>query len=145
MLREGYRWSGGEKLVDTLLDELRLREVKFMATPAIRYTAKQLEEAEELSPSDATYYRSSLGKLMYLATDHPDIEYAVNCLARRASSPTDGNVLRLRQVVRYLCAHREVFWQGGGDPGGDHCFRGSRLGRRCFDEAQHMWRTTCMG
>ncbi len=48
---------------------------------------------------------------MYLANDHPDIDYAVNCLARRASKPTRIDEQRLRRVVRYLRGHQIVVWQ----------------------------------
>ena len=48
---------------------------------------------------------------MYLANDHPDIDYAVNCLARRASKPTKVDDQKLRRVARYLRGHRVVLWQ----------------------------------
>ena len=59
---------------------------------------------------EITDYRSSLGKLMYLANDHPDIDFAANCLARKSSCPTDLDIQRLRRVVRYIRGHPTVKW-----------------------------------
>ena len=110
MLQDGYSWCGGDKLVNTILDELQLQQAKYVATPAVKYSVKQELEAEELPVGEITDYRSSLGKLMYLANDHPDIDFAVNCLARKSSCPTDLDIQRLRRVVRYIRGHPTVKW-----------------------------------
>ena len=111
MTENGYAWTGGDKLINTILEETGLQHAKCMSTPAARASAKQEVDAEELDADEKTRYRSSLGKLMYLADDHPDIEFAMNCLARRASKPTKIDEQRLRRVVRYLKGHRVVLWQ----------------------------------
>ena len=48
MRDHGYSWSGSEKLVNALFDELRLQNSKSVATPAVRYAVKMEVEAEEL-------------------------------------------------------------------------------------------------
>ena len=111
MIKDGYSWSGGDKLITALLEETGLQRAKCMTTPAVRPTAQQDVEAEQLQSEEATRYRSCLGKLMYLANDHPDVEYAVNCLARRASKPTHLDEQRLKRVVRYLRGHPTALWE----------------------------------
>ena len=111
MIKGGFSWSGGDKLITALLEETGLQHAKCMSTPAVRPTAQQEVEAELLQQQEATRYRSCLGKLMYLANDHPDIEFAVNCLARRASKPTHLDEQRLKRVVRYLRGHPTARWE----------------------------------
>ena len=41
MTENGYVWSGGDKLVDTLLEETGLQHAKCMSSPAARITAKR--------------------------------------------------------------------------------------------------------
>ena len=70
----------------------------------------QQERGLILTSEEATSYRSGLGKLMYLAIDHLDLNYAVNTLARKASKPSKLDVLKLHRVVRYLRGHQTVDW-----------------------------------
>ncbi len=48
MTDNGYTWTGGDKLVDTLLEETGLLHAKGMSAPATRSTAKQKVDAEEV-------------------------------------------------------------------------------------------------
>ena len=41
-VENGYTWSGGTKLVKTILEEMNLEQAKFMATPAARQTRSLL-------------------------------------------------------------------------------------------------------
>ena len=135
--------------ITALLEETGLQRAKCMTTPAVRPTAQKEVKAEQLQSEEATRYRSCLGKLMYLANDHPDVEYAVNCLARRASKPTHLDEQRLKRVVRYLRGHPTARWEfvaATADPPPTLIvYTDADWGRRHLDAQEHQWRHHDLG
>ena len=62
-----------------------------------------------LSDADATRFRSAVGSLLHIAImTRPDIQYAVNRLARHVKSPSENAMLGLKHLVRYLSKTRRA-------------------------------------
>ena len=66
-------------------------------------------------PADKGKYATLLGMLIYVLRTRPDVAYAVNRLATRASAPTLKDYDALRQVAAYLytTAHLELVYNTG--------------------------------
>ncbi len=75
------------------------------------YTKGQVEKAEELDQERVHYFRSLLGKLMYVAWDRPDIQYATVTTARAGSTPTTIDLMRAKRIVRYLTHRKSLWWR----------------------------------
>jgi hypothetical protein len=60
------------------------------------------EEEDEILGSQVPYL-SAIGALMYLANNtRPDIEFAVNLLARHSAAPTKRHWVGVKSILRYL-------------------------------------------
>jgi hypothetical protein len=61
------------------------------------------EAAEKTSPRcDTTIYRRALGLLIYSLRTRPDIAFAVNHMARRATTCSEDDFIGLKRIARYL-------------------------------------------
>lgn len=61
-----------------------------------------LKVKEDEPDSDASRYRSLLGKLLYLTITRPDIQYAVNTLCQYMNSPKRVHMDAAERILRYL-------------------------------------------
>jgi len=70
------------------------------------------EEQNDSPPADKSAYSTLLGMLIFVLRTRPDVAYAVNRLATRASTPTQRDLEALRQVANYLytTAHLELVY-----------------------------------
>ena len=66
------------------------------------------EHLVEFNPKDSTFYRRSAARLTYMALDRPDLSFATKVVASGMSKPSVGDVIRLKRVLRYLMAVRNV-------------------------------------
>ena len=60
------------------------------------------ENAEELSPVEATKFRATVARLNYVCAERPDIQYSVKELARSMATPRKLDVVKLKRLARYL-------------------------------------------
>jgi hypothetical protein len=60
------------------------------------------DDQDNAPPSDKSQYATLLGMLIYVLRTRPDVAYAVNRLATRASTPTTKDYAALCQVANYL-------------------------------------------
>jgi hypothetical protein len=69
-------------------------------------------DQDESDPADKGKYATLLGMLIYVLRTRPDVAYAVNRLATRASTPTLKDYESLRQVANYLytTSHLELVY-----------------------------------
>jgi hypothetical protein len=75
-------------------------------TTVVPGTRERLSEEErELSPSEASVYRSVVARGNYLSQDRADIRYIVKELCQKMSKPTNVDMLRLKKLCRYLAGH----------------------------------------
>jgi hypothetical protein len=54
-----------------------------------------------------SYYRTQVGRLLFLTALRPDMQFAVSQLSRRCSAPTCSDDAALRRCIRYLHGTRE--------------------------------------
>ena len=66
------------------------------------------DRSEDLSPGDATTFRTYVGSLMYLANDLPHCQYVIRYLSTYSSKPTQKNQTVLRHLVSYLACHTSI-------------------------------------
>ena len=129
---DGVTYEADPRHAEILIRELGLEGSKSVTTPGAREEVAKasavgigntgrLENLADdaagaaLSGQDATKYRGLAARANYLAQDRLDIQYAVKEIARRMSSPKDGDMALLKRLGRYLIgAPRAVYtysWQ----------------------------------
>jgi hypothetical protein len=79
-------------------------------TPGVKTDAR-VEGEEASDEAGAKLHRTVCGKLMFVALEHVDVQYAAKECSRGMSKPTKGDFVRIKRVVRYLkaTAHFEQF------------------------------------
>jgi hypothetical protein len=105
---EGYVIEGSGKIVNAFLEELGVTQCKYTPTPAIKLSQREIEQSELLDGPGHRKFRSILGKLLYVAHDRPDLQYAVKEAARACSAPREVDVQRVKRIGRYLSHHRSL-------------------------------------
>lgn len=91
------------------LIELYSPEYAHMLPPSVPMSSTFNDADQNDSPLyDYQPYMSLLGKVMYIIKTRPDIAYAVNRLATRASHATKKDYLALLRIVAYLQATRHL-------------------------------------
>ena len=98
-----------QKVAEAAIRDAKVEQSKHVDTAAVAYNKTQLDGAEELDQEGVHYFRSLLGKLMYIAWDRPDIQFATVTTARAGSTPSTIDLMRAKRVARYL-AHRKSLW-----------------------------------
>ncbi len=81
---------------------------KHADTATVTYDKKQLQNAETLDQEGVYSYRSLLRKLMYIAWDRPDIQFATVTAARAGSTPTMIDMMRVTRIAGYLNHRRTL-------------------------------------
>ena len=116
--QNGWEIEPDQRHADLLVQALELKGTNGVTTPGENEARGQEEEENEveLSPEEATNYRSIAARANYLSADRPDIMYAVKELCRGMAKPTRGHWLKLKRLGRYLIeSGRTVMrydWQG---------------------------------
>ena len=127
---EGLTYEADQRHAEIVIKELQLETAKAVATPGTRDDAahgssigeydlmeKTQNEADckLLDKAETTKFRALSARLNYLAQDRPDLQYAVKEVARRMSSPTEGDWILMKRIGRYLLgaprAVQEFPWQ----------------------------------
>ena len=60
------------------------------------------DATEELSPREATAYRTMLGKVLYMSNERPDAQAVIQNLSSRAAQPTAKAMKLMKHLVGYL-------------------------------------------
>ena len=129
---DGVTYEADPRHAEILIRELQLEGSKSVTTPGAREevgkasvvvvddAGKIVNLANEssgpdLSKADATKYRGLAARANYLAQDRLDVQFAVKEIARRMSSPKEGDMGLLRRLAKYLIgAPRAIYayvWQ----------------------------------
>ena len=98
---EGWKLEADPRHAKLLIESLGIKEGKGLSTPGV--DEKEDDKPEEpLDNHWSTMYRSMVARANYLATDRPDIGFAVKELCRTMSSPTGKSWEKLVRVGKYL-------------------------------------------
>ena len=96
---EGWTLEADPRHAELLIEELKIE--KGLATPGVE-DKDDVEDEDKLNEQWASRYRSLVARANYLATDRPDIGFAVKELCKSMSSPTASSWEKLIRVVKYL-------------------------------------------
>ena len=110
----------GLELLEKVLNEAEVEESLKKSLPgsadnslhrAVGTDGRRIEDAsgqsqdldsEELNAEEHSQYRSITMKADYLAMDRPDIQWATRECAKMISSPTQGSMVKLKRLIKYL-------------------------------------------
>jgi hypothetical protein len=115
-LKDGFYESTQRALIDSIIDDVGLKDVKVKPVPA--KVSLQLHSFKDEPPFDLNFnYRSAVGKLNYLAqTTRLDIMYATHQIAKYSSDPRQLHGEAILYLVRYLKKMRNLRLKFRPDP-----------------------------
>ena len=114
---DGYEWEADQRHAEMIVASAGLDgESRPLTNPGRKLAGKELEvEPELLGAEAASEYRARAARANFLASDRPDIAFAVKELCRGMSAPTVRDQEALKRLARYLLGKpRVVFhyaWQ----------------------------------
>ena len=114
---DGWEVEPDQRHADLIVQDLQLSGANGVTTPGDHDIKEKMDEYNELlSESDTTRYRSIAARANYLASDRPDLMYAVKELCRGMAKPTKLHWHKLKRLGRYLLENRRTIlrydWQG---------------------------------
>ena len=95
------------KYLDAVLELLGLEGAKGVPTPSVPGHKEKLTIGELLDSSETTVYRQCVGGLLYYTPDRADAQYEVSILGSMLGEPTQGSMIALKRVTRYLKGTRD--------------------------------------
>ena len=102
---------------ELIIKQLGLENAKELSNPSAEEVKREDDEVE-LNAHYTTQYKSIVARANYLASDRPDIQFAVKKLATSMSKPNNANWHELKRLGRYI----------KGKPRAIQIFKSSRLG-----------------
>jgi hypothetical protein len=100
--QSGFAVSVTSGLLDSLYKLFGLQGAKAVATTGRRPTMVEQATSSPLTPLSHSRFRKAVGKLLFISWLRPDIQFAVNLLARSVASPTDVDERMCKHLIRYL-------------------------------------------
>ncbi|KAK8956512.1 hypothetical protein KSP39_PZI000036 [Platanthera zijinensis] len=94
------------KYATEVLQKYQMEECNPSLTPMDTKTCLKKEEQED--SIDEERYRSLVGSLMYLTNSRPDLEYAVNQVAKYTNHPTKIHWLAIKRILRYVQGTKQL-------------------------------------
>ncbi|PKI32749.1 hypothetical protein CRG98_046862 [Punica granatum] len=88
------------KYLKEILKRFGMEECKSVSTPM--NLKEKLQKGDGVEATDATTYRSLIGRLMYLTVTRPDIKFTVSALSRFMNCASELHMMAAKRVVRYL-------------------------------------------
>ena len=95
------------KYLDAVLELLGLEGAKGVPTPSVPGHKEKLTIGKLLETSETTVYRQCVGGLLYYTQDRADAQYEVSILGSMLGKPTQGSMIALKCVTRYLKGTRD--------------------------------------
>ena len=106
--KEGVYIQGSGNHLKKLLELCGLDEKSKPRETPMTKEVVTLEPSEALEGGDIRRFRAIVGVLMYVSTDRPDVQYAVNELAMCMSSPTERALEGAKHLTRYMLGTRDM-------------------------------------
>ena len=92
-----------------ILELLHLEKTKGAPTPFL--SIKPTEEPQLCDMVEHHLYRQVVGKMMWLASDRPDLTYAIKELARAVQQPNVEDMQKLKRLGKYLANTLDMVWR----------------------------------
>ena len=108
--RSGILYQADGKHAQVAIAQLGLEEAKVVATPMMRESTSEGDDDDEkdsergglLGDDQARLFRSVIARLNYLASDRPDLQFAVRVCSSGMAKPHWKDLQRLKRIVRYI-------------------------------------------
>ena len=94
-----------------MVNLMGVKSGKVMKVPGSTGSRPETDVLELLSKEEHTLYRTVVGKLLYIATERPDMQYAVKERSRSLSAPTQEDLKELKKLARYLAGTMDTVLQ----------------------------------
>ncbi|GJR97154.1 uncharacterized mitochondrial protein-like protein [Tanacetum coccineum] len=90
--------------IDTMQEEINEFERLQVCDPVdtLMMNKSKLDEDLQGKPFDPTHYHGMIGSLMYLASNRPDLVFAVCMCARYQAKPIEKHLHAVKRIFRYL-------------------------------------------
>ena len=89
-----------EKYYIAVLKEHGLEKCRSLATPCV---AQRNDSDDKPLEEDRRHrFRRTVGRLMWVAPERPDLSFSVKEMARRVQAPTEGDWGTLKRILRYI-------------------------------------------
>ncbi len=98
----GHEVTRNQELIDSVVNLMGVKGGKVMKVPGSTGSRPETDVLELLSKEEHTLYRMVVGKLLYIAPERPDMQYAVKERSRSLSAPTQEDFKELKKLARYL-------------------------------------------
>ena len=95
------------KYLDAVLELLGLEGAKDVPTPSVPSHKEKLTTGELLDPAETTVYRQCVGGLLCYTQDRARAQYDVSILESMLGKPTQGSMIALKRMTRYLKGTRD--------------------------------------
>ena len=89
---QGFQVKPLPKLFDSLLSSAGMGSCAPVHTPGVRSESRVPNEEPKLGPAEHKQYRTVVGKLMFLASERPDVQFCVKECDRGVQSPSARDV-----------------------------------------------------
>ncbi|CAK0858494.1 unnamed protein product [Prorocentrum cordatum] len=95
----GYTSQIAAKTIESLLELQGVGSGKAVATPGVKIDAKQADE-QQLNNDQAKRFRTGTGKMLLIASERYDLQFATKEVSRGISSQTTGDAMRLKEGLQ---------------------------------------------
>ena len=103
--QKGFRLRVNPQLIEDIVGDAGVgTSGRGGATPGLK--DRVLDETP-LNPEEHAYYRTQVGRLLFMSSLRPDLQYTVGQLSRHVSRPTVSDQTALKRCIRYLSATRD--------------------------------------
>ena len=94
---------------DDVLSCAEMQNCKASSVPGEKQSdIEKFQGSPELNPEHHHVYRQAIGKLMWAASERPDLQFSIKELSRRASAPTLRDWKQMEKCLKYLKGTREA-------------------------------------
>ena len=97
----GFALRTSAKLINNFLEAFNSTKASAVRTPCVKQEMRQ-ENEKELDLEGASLVRKAVGILLFIAHDRADVAYATKEISRGMKAPTDGDLVRLKRLGRFL-------------------------------------------
>jgi hypothetical protein len=109
---EGIEFEGDPKHSRILLDEWKMENSRSVSSPGTadekaNLKVKKMEEAL-VDPEMCKPFRRAAARINYMALDRADLAFSAKEVSRGMANPSQGDVVRLKRVIRYLMGSPRV-------------------------------------
>ena len=108
---EGWEYEADQRHAELIVRGLGMDKAKSVKTPGEEIPSWKLDEEEQpIDRDQVTKFRMLAARANYLASDRPDIQYAVKECCRGMATPLRRHWNMLKRLARYLVGRERELW-----------------------------------